>query len=239
EGVGARSLSGLQLARNEAQTLVDAAVFGAGPRGSASGAAASGGASGGLVLPTRVPTVVAGSQPGQVPSGQSAQTAPSSQAAQSAASAGGLVLPTRVPTVVPGQAAPVLPAAQAPAQDTAPTSAAPAEPETLPKFALYFLMAAALGLAVFPVVWERQQNERDRRFGLLWTLVVSYGGALWTGSILRAVLTAPPDNVLIGPGVGGVTGATPALWGLTLAFALGALCLTIAWLPGSTARRVS
>src|SRR5688572_21007733 len=228
DGVGMRSLSGLQLARNEAQSLVDAAVFGG--TGGQTDAAASGSgttsaaASGGLVLPTRVPTVVPGGQPGQVPAGQAQSAA--------AVSAGGLMLPTRVPTVAPGRSAPALPAAQAPSQDAAVTlAAAPAEPETLPQFALYFLLAAALGLAIFPVVWERQRTSRDRRFGLLWTVVVSYGGALWAASLLRTVVTAPPGNVLIGPGVGGVTGATPALWGMTAAFTLGALCLTIAWLP--------
>src|SRR5688572_18769269 len=229
DGVGVRSLSGLQLARNQAQSLVDAAVFGGGTGGQTDAAASGSGttsaaASGGLVLPTRVPTVVPGGQPGQVPAGQAQSAA--------AASAGGLVLPTRVPTVAPGRSAPVLPAAQAPSQDTAATPAvAPAEPETLPQFALHFLLAAALGLAIFPVVWERQRTSRDRRFGLLWTVVVSYGGALWAASLLRTVVTAPPGNVLIGPGVGGVTGATPALWGMTAAFTLGALCLTIAWLP--------
>ena len=252
DGVGARSLSGLQLARNEAQSLVDAAVFGGGTGGQ-TGATASGSGttsaagSGGLVLPTRVPTVVPGGQPGQVPAGQAQSAQPAqppepalsgSQAAQSAASSGGLVLPTRVPTVAPGQSAPVLPAAQAPSQDAPATpAAAPAQPETLPQFALYFLLAAALGLTIFPIVWERQQTSRDRRFGLLWTLVVSYGGALWAASILRAVVTAPPGNVLIGPGVGGVTGATPALWAMTAAFALGAICLTIAWLPGIGTRQ--
>jgi hypothetical protein len=176
------------------------------------------------VLPTRVPTVVPGSQPGAVPAVPvSAQNAPS---AASAASAGGLTLPTRVPTVAAGQPAPVLPTA-APAA----SPALAAEPETLPQFALYFLLAAAMGLAIFPVVWDRQTTPRDRRFGVVWALVVSYGGAVWAASLLKTVLGAPVDNAVIGPGVGGVSGVMPALWELAAAFALGAAALTVAWLP--------
>src|SRR5688572_21028631 len=100
DGVGVRSLSGLQLARNQAQSLVDAAVFGGGTGGQTDAAASGSGttsaaASGGLVLPTRVPTVVPGGQPGQVPAGQAQSAQPAqpqqpalsaSQGAQSAAS---------------------------------------------------------------------------------------------------------------------------------------------------------
>ncbi len=56
------------------------------------------------------------------------------------------------------------------------------------------------------------------------------------GSILRAVAGAPAGNALIGPGVGGVTSAAPALWGTAVAFAVGAICLSVAWLSPSRAR---
>jgi hypothetical protein len=260
-GIGEVTLSGLQLARHEAATRVDAVQFGpasrpatsagtpgtAGTAGAGSSAGAGSGGltlptrvptvaagSGGLTLPTRVPTVAAGTVPGSVP----AQN-PAGSAAGGAGAAGGLTLPTRVPTVAPGQAA--QPAPHQPAPATASSGTEPAAPVTLPQFSLYFLLAAAAGLAIFPLVWERQVTERDRRFGTLWTLVVSYGGALWSGSILYTVLTAPPGNALVGPGVGGTTGAEPALWLLCIAFVLGALSLTGAWLStaprGGDARR--
>ena len=89
---------------------------------------------------------------------------------------------------------------------------------------------AALGIAGFSLAWDRLSDPRDRRYGKIWTLLLSIGGTLGVGNVLYRVATARPGNSLIGPGVGGVTAAEPALWGVFLAFLLSAVCLILAWL---------
>jgi hypothetical protein len=228
-GVGEVTLSGLELARADAARRVDAAMIVPVPGGSmaprpgtgasapilGAGAASGAGsitAGGGLVLPTRVPTVAAGTQGGAQVGGQVGTQPAVATAAQPA--------PAVSPTAVPATGR----ATGLPAEAVGETA-----PPSLPQFSLYLLFAAALGLAIFPLVWERQHTARDRRFAVLWTLVVSYGGALWTASMLRTVLAATVGNTLIGPGVGGTLGAEPALWAMCIAFLLGAASLTAAW----------
>ena len=250
-GIGATPLTGIELARNDASTRVDNALFGPGAAGAAvpSGAPAGGAAStsagsaassgaGGLVLPTRQPTAVT-----------------SSQGASQVV--GGLTLPTRQPTAVAGSsqgASQVVGSAltNAPAQATsvaatatpiinaalaggAPVAAAapppePPPPDTLPKVSLYLVPLMALGIIAFSIVWDRLTDSRDRRNGKAWTLILSLGGAAWIGAMLVKVVRAPADNVLIGPGVGGVTGAEPALWATFAGFLVAAVCLVLAWL---------
>jgi hypothetical protein len=252
--IGDEALTGLSLARGEAADRVDQASFAAlqpgtvpgasgasGASGAASGAAAG---AGGLTLPTRVPTVAAGAGassggltlPTRVPT-----VAPATGGAGSgaASSAGGLTLPTRIPTVAPGaQPAPatgqstsgqlagggaagtVLEAGRAIARE--------AEPDRLPQFPLYLVPLAGLGLAAFAVIWDRLREPRDRFFGKLWTILLSFGGALGTGWMLYKAATAAPGNDLIGPGE--VTGPEWALWAIFLSFLLGAISIAIAWL---------
>ena len=253
-GIGAVPLSGVELARGDASDRVDRALFGGASgavpsgappaAGSASSAGTSGAAglsgSGGLVLPTRQPTASAGSQ-------------------SSSQVIGGLTLPTRVPTAAAGSAG----ASQvvggaltgAPAQTTsvaatatpiinaalsggAPVAAAapppePPPPDTLPKVSLYAVPLMALGIIAFSIVWDRLSDPRDRRNGKAWTMILSLGGAAWLGAILLKVLRAPSDNVLIGPGVGGVSAAEPGLWLAFAGFLVAAVCLILAWLSPS------
>jgi hypothetical protein len=256
-GIGAAPLSGIELARNDASTRVDNALFGPGARAgsgapAAAGAAGSSGAAGGagsassvanssgtggLVLPTRQPTAVSSSQ-------------------SSSQVIGGLTLPTRVPTAAAGSAgasqivggaltgsnatpvtadATATPLMNAALVGGAPVVAAapapePPPPDTLPKVSLYLVPLMALGIVAFSFIWDRLTDPRDRRNGKVWTLILSLGGTAWIGALLVKVLRAPSDNVLIGPGVGGVTGAEPALWATFLGFLLAAVCLVWAWL---------
>jgi hypothetical protein len=211
--LGVERLTGLQLARGEAAERVDRAQFSSPPGTGAAAPAAAGSA--GLTLPTRIPTVA----PGGVASG-------------------GLVLPTRIPTVQPG-ATQAPSAAQAGTGQLAGGAAAgsvleagraaprPAEPERLPRMSLYLLPAAALALAVFALVWDRLPEARDRRFGVLWTILVSFGGSAVTGWLLFKTAAAPPGNDLLDPGT--VTAAEWALWALLVAFLTGAAAVTAAW----------
>ena len=252
--IGSTPLSGIELASNAAADRVDVAVFGGMTQsgaisgaaggtssGTSSGAASSSGAgsaasTGGLTLPTRQPTAVT-----------------SSQGASQVI--GGLTLPTRVPTAAAGSAGASQvvggalsgAAAQATVQATAtplsnaalssgvPIVAAeaalePPPPDTLPKVSLYLVPLMALGIVAFSIIWDRLTDVGDRRNGKVWTLILSLGGTAWIGALLLKVLRAPADNVLIGPGVGGVTGAEPALWATFLGFLLAAVCLVWAWL---------
>lgn len=87
----------------------------------------------------------------------------------------------------------------------------------------------AFGVLVFSLVWGRLAEGRDRTFGKAWTLILSFGGSLLVGSVVYRVVTASPENVLIGLGVGGVVAGLPALTGTLLAFLVSAVALTIAW----------
>ena len=243
--IGSTPLSGIEIARGDASNRVDVAVFGGaafGGTGASTGASGTGSASasspastGGLVLPTRQPTAVSSSQ-------------------SSSQVIGGLTLPTRVPTAAAGSAgasqvvggaltgaalptavATATPISNAALSSGVPVAAAapapePPRPETLPQLTLYFVPLMALGLIAFPIIWHRLVDPRDRAYGKAWTLILSLGGTLWIGYLLYKVMTAPAGNSLIGPGVGGVTGAEPGLWATFIGFLLAAVCLVLAWL---------
>lgn len=258
-GVGEQTLSGLHLAEGEAAQRVDRALFGSlaaggtgapsDSSGQAAGQAAPGaGASvGGLVMPTRIPTVAAGG----------AGAAGAAGAAGSGLATGGLVLPTRIPTVTP-PASGQFSTGSAPAPAGAASGASGATggqlagggaantvleagrqitreqgPDRLPQFPLYLMPLAGLGLAAFSIIWDRLYEPRDRLFGRLWTLLLAYGGMLGAGYVLVKSVTAAAGNDLLGPGE--VTGAAGALWGVFIAFLLGAISITIAWLSPAPA----
>lgn len=247
---GETQLSGVEMARGDAQRRVDRAVFGGGGQAPVAGAAAAAGAAtGGLALPTRRPTVAAGAGAGGATSGglvlptRQPTVAPASGAA--ARGAGGLTLPTRVPTVAPGSGAatggfgsvgavalpsPGATVARPAATGGASPPPAPSAPITLPKRVLYVIPLAALGIMIFSVIWDRLSDPRDRRYGRAWTLLCSYGGALLTGYVVWRIVRAGSDNVLLGEGVGSVQAALPALWGTLVSFSIAALCLSLAWL---------
>jgi len=253
---GDSTLTGIDLARGEANRRVDRAVFGTrvpgastgGSSGAATGAISG---SGGLTLPTRVPTIAAGgtagfgTSPGVVAQPTAVPAAPAAQAAAPVSGSGGLVLPTRVPTVAPGGTSGFGSSAGVASQPTAAAAATaaaagrisgaavepkdPVAPPTLPKFWLHLVPLAALGLATFPVIWDRLTETRDRRFGRIWTLLLAYGGALGLGRVVYLVATAGTGNLLMGQSVGAVKSGEPALWGTFIAFVLSALLLTVAW----------
>lgn len=249
-GVGETQLSGVALARNEASLLVSRAAVAASRSGARTTAAAPAIGQGGLALPTRQPTAApSGGNTGfgsTLP--QPAATAPAGAAGGASAPAapavaqGGLALPTRQPTAVPGgapsgfgsSAGVVVAATPGGAATTLaslpPPVAEPPPPPTLPRFWLNLVPLMAIGIAGFSLVWDRLKEGRDRSFGRAWTLILSYGGLALTGLVVYRVVTAPPDNVLVGLGVGGVVAGLPALTGTLLAFLLSALALTVAWL---------
>jgi hypothetical protein len=245
-GVGAQALTGLELARGDAAARADQALFGVGSAalaaGSGTGAAAGGAAasSGGLALPTRQPTAVTGG-----PAGGFGSSSAAVGGAGAGASLGGLALPTRIATVTP------LPSGQLGAGTGNPAGALiggqlagggtanvvleigrqverQKEPDRLPQFPLYFVPLAALGLATFPVVWDRLYESRDRFFGKVWTLLLAYGGAFGTGYVLFMVSTAVAANDLLGPGE--AKGVEWPLWGAFLAFVAATVSITVAWL---------
>ena len=233
--IGDSALTGLELARGDAANRVDVAVFGkarpggapavpgaaaggsasAGATPAAGGASAAGASLGGLVLPTRQPTAAAGagslsaSQLGAAQAGP--QTSPTGVLA-TATPLANAALPGGVPAVA---------AASAPE---------PPKPETLPQFTLYFVPLMGLGLFGLSLVWHRLTDLNDRRNGKVWTLILSLGGTAWIGSLLYKIATAPAANSLIGPGVGSVKAAEPALWATFFGFLLAGVCLILAWL---------
>ena len=246
---GDASLNGIELARGDASHRVNAAIFGGRTTGSGSPGSAPAVAPGGVVLPTRIPTVAPSGAGGSSGFGTTAGAAGSAGAAQPTTAAiaapGGVVIPTRIPTVAPGGSAGFGTTAGAAAQQTpqataaggsasrdAPT-ASPAAPPVLPTFWFYVIPFAALGLATMPVVWDRFADHRDRRYGRVWTLLLSYGGALFLGYVLWRIATEPATNALLGPGVGAVRSALPALWGSFAGFLTAAVLLTIVWLMPS------
>jgi hypothetical protein len=220
--VGESTLTGLDLAKGEASERVDQAAFGKSATSPGAPTTVSGAASGGLTLPTRVPTVAAGT-----------------------GTLGGLTLPTRVPTVAAGgstgfsagAAATAAsasgtsggPAPSTPVPTVAPAAAstAPDVPEHLPQVLLYGVPLAAAGIATFSLIWDRLQDPRDRLYGKWWTVLLSCGGALGVGYVLFKVSTAPGGNDLLAPGA--VKSALWGLWGAFIAFLLSALSLAAAW----------
>ena len=259
-GIGTTPLSGIELARNDASTRVDNALFGgktsagvvsgspAGAAGAAGASSAGGSASsassssgaGGLVMPTRQPTAVTSSQGASqvigglaMPTRQPTAAAGSAGASQivgGALASGGAAAAT--PVTADATATPLMNAALvggAPVAAAAPPPEPP-PPDTLPKVSLYLVPLMALGILAFSVIWDRLTDPRDRRNGKAWTLILSLGGSVWIGAILIKVLRAPADNVLVGPGVGGVSAAEPALWATFAGFLLAAVCLVVAWL---------
>lgn len=251
--IGSTSLTGLELARGDAASRVDVAVFGVSARavgaagtpaaGAGSGASAGAGSAagagslGGLTLPTRQPTSAAGSQgASQVIGGL---TLPTRQPTAAAASAGASQLLSAPPAAAQGSPtvgiATATPIVNAALSGGVPIEAAvlapePPAPETLPKVSLYLVPFLGLGIVGFSLIWHRLTDVRDRRAGKAWTLILSVGGAAWVGYVLARVLTAPVGNSLIAPGLGGVTGAEPGLWLAFAGFLVAAVCLILAWL---------
>jgi hypothetical protein len=246
---GDAALNGMELARGDASHRVNTAIFGG--RGTTVAPGAAGAVSpGGVTLPTRIPTIAAGggassSGFGSTSGATGATTGAAAQPTTAPLSVpGGVVIPTRVPTVAPGGGSGFGTTAGAAAQQTplatavgaaaaARPAAAPPAPTVLPTFWFYAIPLAALGLATMPVVWDRFTDQRDRRYGRIWTLLLSYGGALFLGYVLWRVASAPATNALLGQGVGSVRSALPALWGSFAAFLMAAVCLTIVWLMPS------
>ena len=244
---GDASLNGIELARGDASHRVNAAIFGGRTTGSSASGAAPAIAPGGLVLPTRIPTVAPGGSSAGSGFGTTSGAAGTAGAAQPTTAAiaapGGVVIPTRIPTVAPGGSSGFGTTAGAAAQQTPLATAAgggasraapaPAAPPVLPTFWFYVIPFAALGLATMPVVWDRFTDQRDRRYGRIWTLLLSYGGTAFLGYVLWRIATAPAANSLLGPGVGAVRSALPALWGTFAGFLAAAVLLTLVWLMPS------
>lgn len=258
-GIGDVPFTGSDLTHADTQLRVDLALRAAraqaAPVAGASGAIpaarpAAPAASGGLTLPTRIPTVVAGGV---------APVAP--------AASGGLSLPTRIPTVVPGAAAPAAaPAASggltlptriptvAPGSAASQPQGAPAstgfgngpqigvqvksvQPDRFPTTLLSIMPWVGLALAAFSLVWDRLTDRRDRLFGIWWTVLLAFGGAIWTGILLAKAVQAPIGNDLLGPGE--ILAANWGLWAIFLAFLIASVALAVAWTDRRHVRLIS
>jgi hypothetical protein len=235
---GESVLTGIELARGEAGRR-------AGEAGARSGLAGTRG----LALPTRMPTAAAGSLTlptpvaGTAPGGAGAGSltlptriptvAPGAPAAGAGADQSDLTLPTRQPAgaAIATQAAATAQAIQTAQAGASITGAGAAiieeRPDQLPQTLLYGVPLAAIGIAVFSLLWGHLREARDRLFCQLWTILLSTGGAAGAGYVLAKVATAPRPNDLLGPGE--VRGAQWGLWATLVAFLLAALCLAVAW----------